>query len=261
VNRWLLLWAVGACASALHEPSPLGTLAPGRAHGRSAAALTDEANRAWARRGEPGQAEEAQDLYLDAAVADDHRIDTLLGAMRAIAYRIEHDRGVDRASLAGKEVEVGQWCLRRAQSDAECSYRLAIALGQQARERHATGKDALGHMVELLHAAIAKAPALDHAGPHRLLALVLLRAPGWPVGPGDPEAGLTEARAAAQLAADVAENQLVLGEALAANDQPEPARAALVRATELANAAKSTGDPDAAGWLADARHRLDDLGR
>ena len=42
---------------------------------------------------------------------------------------------------------------------------------------------------------------------------MLLRAPGWPLGPGDPEAALPEAQAAARLAPDYPPNQLVLGEA------------------------------------------------
>jgi tetratricopeptide (TPR) repeat protein len=181
--------------------------------------------------------------------------------MRAAAFRVEREKDASaRARLAEQEVQLGQWCQRRAPAEAACDYRLAIALGQQARERPSTGKDALGRMVELLHKAIAAAPALDSAGPHRVLALVLLRAPAWPIGPGDPEAALAEARTAARLFPDAPENQLALGEALGKNDRPDEARNAYQRALALAQAALEAGDPDAERWRADASAGLERYG-
>ena len=250
------LLGCSACAQALKEPSPIAAYAPGRAQGRSASELVTAANAAWARRGDPGSAERAQGLYLDAAVADEQRVDALLGAMRALAFRIEYERGAPRGELAETAVAIGQWCRRRAPTEPECDYRLAIALGQQARERPSTGTDAMRHMVELLERAIATAPGIDAAGPHRVLALLLLRAPPWPVGPGDPETALDHARAAVSLAPRAAANQLVLGEALVASGRSAEARAAYTMAIELASAAAKTGDPDAARHLAQARSGL-----
>ena len=242
-----------ACAPALREPPPVSDLAPGSSGARSAAELVRAADTAWARRGDPRQAEEAQALYLDAGAADERSVDGLLGAMRTMAFRIERERDASvRARLAQQEVQLGQWCQRRAPAEAACDYRLALALGQQAREHRSTGKDALGRMVDLLRKAIAAAPSLDSGGPHRVLALVLLRAPGWPMGPGDPEAALGEARAAAGLFPDSADNQLALAEALGKNDSPDAARAAYRRALELATAAAEAGDPDAERWRAEA---------
>jgi hypothetical protein len=248
--------AVAACAPALHEPRPIAALAPGRGGGRSADQLVHDADAAWQRRAAPGQAAAAADLYLDAAAADDRRVDGLLGAMRAISFRIEYEPGVARGQLSEQEVELGQWCQRRAPDNPECDYRLAVALGQQARERTSTGRDALGKIVDLLRRTIARAPDLDAAGPHRVLALVLLRAPSWPVGPGDPETALAEARAAAQRFPDAPENQLVLGEALVANRARGEARAAYSRALALATSARAAGEPDAGRWVAEARSGL-----
>ena len=242
-----------ACAAALREPPPVSNIAPGSSGERSAAELVRAADAAWARRGDSRQAEAAQALYLDAGAADERSVDGLLGAMRTMAFRIERERDASvRARLAQQEVQLGQWCQRRAPAEAACDYRLALALGQQARERPSTGKDALARMVALLRKVIAAAPALDSGGPHRVLALVLLRAPGWPMGPGDPEAALDEARAAARLVPGAAENQLVLAEALGKNGSPDGARAAYQRALELATAAAEAGDPDAERWRADA---------
>ena len=250
---FMAMIALAGCASALHEPTPIEKLAPGKANGRSADQLVREGNAAWARHGDPGQAAAAQDLFLDAAASDASRIDAVLGAMRAMTYRIEHDQGVDRGTLAEHEVELGQWCQRRAPENGECDYRLAIALGQQARERTSTGKDAMGKIVDLLHLAIARSPALESAGPHRVLALVLVRAPSWPIGPGDAEAALEEARAAVKAFPNTADNQLALGETLAANDKRDEAHAAYEKARGLAEAAHAAGDPEATGWLKDAQ--------
>ena len=74
-------------------------------------------------------------------------------------------------------------------------------------------------MTDLLRRAARADPSIDHAGPHRLLAIVLLRAPSWPLGPGNPEAALPEAQTAVRLAPDFAPNQLALGEALRKNER------------------------------------------
>jgi tetratricopeptide (TPR) repeat protein len=247
---------VAACAPALHEPRPVAALAPGRGGGRSADQLMRDADAAWQHRATPGQAAAAADLYLDAASADPRRVDGLLGAMRALGFRIEHEPGAARGQLAGEAVELGQWCQRRAPANPECDYRLALALGEQARERTSTGHDALGKIVDLLQRAIARAPDLDSAGPHRVLALVLLHAPSWPLGPGDPEAALGEARAAAQRFPDAPENQIVLGESLAASGARDEARAAYRRALTLATAARAAGEAEAGQWVAEAQSRL-----
>jgi hypothetical protein len=150
-------------------------------------------------------------------------------------------------------VQLGQWCRRRASENPECDYRLALAVGQQARERPATGLDGVKVMIPLLESVAERAPDLDAAGPDRVLALVLLRAPGWPTGPGDPEAALERARAAVSRTPDHPPNQLVLAEALRANGDDAGAQAACERARALAATRATAGDPDAAEWLADAR--------
>jgi cytochrome c-type biogenesis protein CcmH/NrfG len=102
----------------------------------------------------------------------------------------------------------------------------------------------------------ARAPTLDAAGGHRVLALVLLRAPGWPTGPGDPDAALEHARQADSLVPSNAQNLLALGEALAATDHAEEARAAYARAESIARTLAAGGDPDAAEWAESAARTL-----
>ena len=110
----------------------------------------------------------------------------------------EHAATADaRAAEVDKAVDAGQRCQQVAPATPACDYALALALGVQAREHPSTANKGLPLMVELLQRATASDPRQDHAGPPRVLALVLLRAPGWPLGPGDPEAGL-KARARMQ---------------------------------------------------------------
>jgi tetratricopeptide (TPR) repeat protein len=256
VSLGAALGLLGACAPALREPAPVADL--GRTTARAPVetppaaevnSVLREADAAFARRPDLTAVSKALDLYLAAARADEGRIEGLLGAAQASAWLIEHEPNGDRrAALAAEAVQACQWCQRRAPASIECKYRLALALGQQARERRSTGLDALPKIVALLQEVIAEAPLMDNAGGHRVLALALLRAPGWPTGPGDPDAALEHARKADELAPDRPENLLALGEALAATGSPEPARIAYTRAEELARKLAASGDPDAREW-------------
>lgn len=257
----LLLVAAAGCAPALHHPPRVSQLGPDILAGATTAGVADvdrllaEAEGCYGRRDLPEQARAAQRLFLEAARSDDTRIEGLLGLARATAWRVEHESiATERGSLVTVGVEAAQLCAERAPGAAACDYALAIALGQQARERHATGHDGLAKMVAALRRAIASEPRLDGAGPHRVLALVYLRAPGWPAGPGDTEAGLAEAKEAVTLAPNHPANQLALAEALRRNGRPDEARAAYLHALELARGA--AGDPEAPEWLAEATKGL-----
>jgi tetratricopeptide (TPR) repeat protein len=262
------LTSAGACARALHEPPPLTAIGPAgaQAGGRPATlpassppsevdGLLRDAAAAFDRRPDATAVSGSLDLYLRAARSDETRVEGLLGAAEASAWLIEHDADASRRErLATEAVQICQWCARRAPASIECTYRLALAIGQQARERSSTALDGLRQMMPLLEQVIARAPAMDSAGGHRVMALVLLRAPGWPTGPGDPDAALEHARQADALAPGDPQNLLALGEALAAIGRAEEARAAYARAGSIAGERASAGHPDAAEW-ADAAAR------
>jgi hypothetical protein len=245
----LLFFATAACANSLRKPPPIESLAA--APSAPASELLSRADAAWEKRADAGQAAKAEDLYLQAARARPDNAAGYAGAIRAKAFRLgrENDSAA-KGDLAQSAVAIGQTCQAQAKAPS-CDYWLAAALGLQARERAATAHDALPHMVELLKRAHQGEPALDHGGPARLLAILLLRAPGWPVGPGDPEAALAEAKSAARTAPAYAPNQLALGEALRKNGQDS--RAAYAEALRLA---EGSNDPDAKGWADDARKAL-----
>jgi hypothetical protein len=208
--------------------------------------LLADAAAAWSRRPARASVDAARDGYLAAARADESRVEGLLGAAKATGWLVEHERdAATRLRLATEGVQACQWCQRRSPSSIACTYQLALALGQFIREKSSTAIDGLKRIVAMLEEVIAKAPTLDRAGGHRVLALVLLRAPGWPAGPGDADEALEHARQADALAPGEAVNLLVLAEAQEKTGDRAAARATYQRARTLAAARAEAGDPDA----------------
>lgn len=158
-----------------------------------------------------------------------------------------------REAMAVEAVTQGQLCENAFPGSAFCDYGLALALGVQAREKPSTAHDGLPIMAEHLQRAAASDPALDHAGPERVLGLLLVRAPGWPAGPGDPETGLEIARKAAAREPGYAPNWLAVAEAANATGDSKTRREAAQTAADLAEKARKAGEPDAQIWLRDAK--------
>jgi tetratricopeptide (TPR) repeat protein len=255
-----------ACVSALKEPRPLGDLAglgAGSAPPASPeeiAALLSRATTLFAER-DVDTTKTAAQLFLRAAAADAAPIEAVVGAVRAQIWLTDHagDAG-ERLQAATFAVEAAQWCGRRQPPDPQCDYWLGAALGVQARERPSTGLSALPKIEELFRRAAQAIPTLEEAGPERALALLYVRAPGWPSGPGDPDLGLKHARAAVELRPDYPPNRLALAEALAATGDADAARLEYRRALDHARAMADSGDRDAAEWVAEAGKGLGEAG-
>lgn len=258
---FVTLSMVMACTSALKEPPPMAELGVSTAEwtveDRDVSDVLARAEAEFEKLPDMAAVKRAQGLFFEAARGDEAPVEAYLGALKATAWLIEHtDDGARRKDLAIQGVQIGQWCRRLYPSDLECTYRLALAVGQQARERPSTATDGLDVMVALLNEVIAEAPELDHAGGQRVLGLVLIRAPGWPTGPGDPEYGLEFAEAAAEAFPDYPPNQLVLGETLLENGRRDEAKKRLERGVELARASRADGHPEAADWITQAEEVL-----
>jgi hypothetical protein len=251
---------VFGCAAALKEPPSLEELATQSPDAGEAnvAELLARADSLYGQRTlETVRA--AVELYLQASAADDARNEGLIGAARAQIWIANHDPDAEsRTEAAVGAVHAGQWCQRARPQDAACDFWLAGALGVQARERRSTGRDALSRIVTLLESAAATDPELENAGPHRVLALVLLRAPGWPVGPGDAERGLEHARIAVDLRPEYPPNQICLGEALRENGDTGGSLEAYRRAEQLARPLAAAGRVEAEEWLEEARNAISD---
>jgi tetratricopeptide (TPR) repeat protein len=243
------------CSPALREPPSVADLASKRAPVTlpEAASILREADLHWAKRPDLDAVKEAEALYLRAAEIDDKDVLGLIGATRSKAWLTDHLRDArSRIDAAKSAVQTAQWCGRRDPALPACDYWLAVAVGLQAREVRVTADNGLKTMVPALRRAIEKDPAYDEAGPDRIMALVLVRAPGWPVGPGDPEAALEHAKKAVALRPEYPPNVLALAEALAANKDREQARATYIKGKQLAAVAREAGDPDAPFWIVEA---------
>jgi tetratricopeptide (TPR) repeat protein len=161
-----------------------------------------------------------------------------------------------RAQLADEASSYADACLAKAPQAAACLYGRGVASGLQARAHPARAGELLKSMLGSLNSADAADSNYDQAGPSRVRALVLIRAPGWPVGPGDADAGLDSARRAVQLQPSHPPNLLALAEALTKTGDANGAREAYARARTAAQALPAT-NADRDEWLREADQGLE----
>jgi tetratricopeptide (TPR) repeat protein len=182
-------------------------------------------------------------------------VEQLAAAVAADARRsdIEADSAI-RSQLAADALGRAQACLERVPQAAACLYYHAIALGLKARAHPLQANEVLKSMLEALGAAEAADPEYDQAGPARVKALVLVKAPAWPLGPGDAEAGLASARHAVALRPEYPPNVLALAEALAKTGDTHDAQDAYRHAKELSQALPPSRDRE--DWLREADQAL-----
>jgi tetratricopeptide (TPR) repeat protein len=237
--------ALAACASVRVVPA---AVLP-RADVPGALALAEAA---FAGRPDAGAVERALALFESAAASDPSDVEGPVGAVRSAAWLLERPGTPDRARLVASVLGAAGQCQRRAPGTARCDYWEAVGRGLAAREQPTTGLAELPRIVALFRRAEAAQPALEEGGPSRALALLLLKAPGWPLGPGDPEAALEAARRAEAVAPEHPLNQLALAEALSATGDESASRASYARARDLAVRRLAAGDPDGAAWAAQA---------
>jgi hypothetical protein len=179
----------------------------------------------------------------------------LAAAIQMDAKRSDHEpdskiRG-GLAQDAGRDADA---CLAREPQAAACLYGHAIALGLEARVHPTRAGEFLAGMLDALARADAADPDYDEAGPARVRALVLIRAPGWPLGPGDSEAGLAAARRAVSQRPLYPANLLALAEALAKTGDAGGARENYARAHDAALALPAADDRDE--WLREAEQGM-----
>jgi hypothetical protein len=179
----------------------------------------------------------------------------LATAIETDAQRSDHetDPTVQRA-LAAEATKHANACIARDPEAVGCLYGRAIALGLEARAHPLSAAELLRSMLENLARAESADPYYDDAGPARVRALILLRAPGWPLGPGDPSAGLDAAARAVKLQPRYPQNLLALAEALAKSGNATAAKEAYSRARDAALDASDAADQN--DWLRQANEGL-----
>jgi len=185
----------------------------------------------------------------------------LAAAIALDARRMDHESdSAARVELAAEADREAQSCIALDRQAAACLYGRAVALGLEARTHPTRAGELLKTMLESLQEAEAADADYDQAGPARVRALVLIRAPGWPLGPGDVEAGLAAARRAVSLRPEYPPNLLALAEALAKNGDDTGAKESYARARDAAQALPATSDPDGLAdrneWVRQANEAL-----
>jgi hypothetical protein len=179
----------------------------------------------------------------------------LAAAIELDAKRADHEADAKiRGELAAEASRYAAACLAREPQAAACLYGRAVALGLNARAHPTRAGEFLNSMLDALTRAEAADPNYDEAGPARVRALVLIRAPGWPLGPGDTEAGLAAARRAVTLRPLYPPNLLALAEALAKTGDASGARENYAHARDSALALPASADRDE--WLREAEQGL-----
>jgi hypothetical protein len=181
--------------------------------------------------------------------------DELAAAVAADAGRSDHEQdSKTREALAADADRDATACLMQAPQSAACLYYHGVALGLMARAHPTRAGELLKSMLETLYAAAAIDAGYDNAGPLRVQALVLIKAPGWPLGPGDPDAGLAAARRAVSMVPQYPPNVLALAEALAKTGDSRGARENYRLARDLAQPLAASADRD--DWIAQADQAL-----
>jgi hypothetical protein len=176
-------------------------------------------------------------------------------AIEADAQRSDHESDpAIRRALAAEASRHADACTAREPQAVGCIYGRAIALGLEARAYPLRAGELLKSMLADLARAESTDPNYDEAGPARVQALILLRAPGWPLGPGDPAAGLDAAGRAVKLQPRYPPNVLALAEALAKSGDAMGAQEAYSRARDAALAFPEAADRD--DWLRQANEGL-----
>ena len=179
----------------------------------------------------------------------------LAAAIDADAKRSDHEPdSKTRSELAAEADRDAQACVALEPHAAACLYWRGIALGLEARVHPTRAGELLNNMLDSLAQAESADPNYDEAGPARVRALVLIRAPGWPLGPGDAEAGLVAARRAVALRPQYPPNLLALAEALSKTGDGNGARENYARARDAALAQPAAADRDE--WLRTADQGL-----
>jgi len=179
----------------------------------------------------------------------------LAAAISADAQRSEREADSKlRGELAAEARGYAQACLAHDPQAVACLYGRAVALGLEARAHPTHAAESLNNMLSALTSAEAADPNYDQAGPARVRALVLIRAPGWPLGPGDTDAGLDAARRAVTLRPQYPPNLLALAEAQSKTGDASGAQETYTRARKQAQAMPATPDRD--DWVRQADQAL-----
>ena len=142
---------------------------------------------------------------------------------------------VRRGELGWEGVAWAEHAMRTGSfQDAATSYYYSICLGVAVRNSIMAAMRYMDKLHMHLKRAVRESPNLDHGGPLRTLGYFKIKAPAWPVGPGDAEEGLEMLQTAAERFPDYPPNQIYVARGYwEGDDDDEQAMEGIKAAVEL----------------------------
>ncbi len=211
----------GGCSAHIGSHQGETAFAPEGAEGAEALPTTPEEllalSRELGREGAPASdLIRAFEALLRLAETQGETVDLLIRQAQVIRYLVEpmdDRREVIRWARRGEDIafRVRQLAPERV----EGYYYVAMFLGFRAQQQRTVALVLLPRMEENGRRAVAIDETYDDAGPLRFMGLLLVEAPAWPHGIGDPEEGVELLRRAVELN-DYPLNYFFLGKALLA---------------------------------------------
>lgn len=165
-----------------------------------------------------------------------------------------------RKSLAWEGVAWAEYAMGTGLAiDPATSYYYSINLGIAVRDSILTAMKYLGKLQRHLGRAVREAPELDNGGPLRTMGYLLIKAPPWPAGIGDPEKGIEMLRKAVEEFPDYPPNRIYLARGLWEADEDEDSALEIAKAAADSLKTRNWGIRHQA-WIRDLRDLLDQIG-
>ncbi len=165
-----------------------------------------------------------------------------------------------RKSLAWEGVAWAKYSMGTGLAiDPATSYYYSINLGIAVRDSILTAMKYLGRLQRHLGRAVREAPELDSGGPLRTMGYLLIKAPPWPAGIGDPEKGIEMLRKAVEQFPDYPPNRIYLARGLWEADEDEDSALEIAKAAADSLRAGSWGIRHQA-WIRDLSDLLNQIG-
>ena len=142
--------------------------------------------------------------------------------------------------------------------NAATSYYYSINLGVAVRDTIMAAMRYMNKLHHHLKRAARETPEIDHAGPLRTLGYFMIRAPAWPIGPGDSEKGLKLLLKAARLYPEYPPNQIYLARGFWEGEEDDEAAMEGVKAAIKLLKRKNWGLRHHA-WVLDLKSLLVDM--
>jgi len=175
---------------------------------------------------------------------DARRFDATADAALCAIWLALHDK--DRSDILKHASEAMSFSLKVISLDkdrAEGYYYRAIATGLFAEQNKSYGRQSMNEIRANGEKALALNPKFDHAGPHRLLGALYLRAPGPPSGIGSLRKAIEHLEQAVTTAPDYSENLIFLAEAYLKSERRDEAARMLDRASAAIATEGQLADP------------------